>query len=156
MPEPTYRQIPQSDIPIAQELRAKMIREMGGGHNDPDVAHPTWRQHYDDFYRSRMAHDGAALFLAEVEEKPVGVAAVYLMVNHRSEIFGFQSAYISNVWVEPAWRRRGIASKLTRMAVEWARQKGCEVVRLRSSKMGRPVYAGLGFVTTDEMEFRLS
>lgn len=155
MPEPIYRQIPQSDIPIAQELRALMIREMDSG-KDPDASHPTWRQRYTEFYSTRMAQERAALFLAEVDEEPIGVTAVYLMANHRSEIFGFQSAYISNVWVTPGWRRRGIASKLTKMAVDWARERGCEVVRLRSSKMGRPVYAGLGFVTTDEMEFRLS
>jgi ribosomal protein S18 acetylase RimI-like enzyme len=154
MPEPTYREIPQSDIPIAQELRAMMIREMGG--KDPDAIHPTWRQRYLEFYSTRMAQQRAALFLAEVDSKAIGVTAVYMMINHRSEIFGFQSAYVSNVWVAPEWRRRGIASKLTRMAVEWARQKGCEVIRLRSSKMGRPVYAGLGFVATDEMEFPLS
>jgi ribosomal protein S18 acetylase RimI-like enzyme len=154
MPEPTYREIPQSDIPIAQELRALMIREMDD--RDPDALHPTWRQRYLEFYSTRMAQGRAALFLAESDAKPIGVAAVYLMTNHRSEIFGFQSAYVSNVWVEPECRRRGIASKLTSMAVEWAKQKGCEVIRLRSSKMGRSVYAGLGFVTTDEMEFRLS
>jgi len=156
MHEPTYRELTQSEIAIAQELRALMIREMGGGTNDPDIAHPMWRQYYDEFYRSRMAQDRAALFLAEVDERPIGVAAVYMLTNHRSEIFGFLSAYVSNVWVEPQWRRRGIASRLTRMAVEWARQHGCEVIRLRSSKMGRPVYAGLGFVESDEMELRLS
>jgi GNAT superfamily N-acetyltransferase len=154
MPEPTYRELAQSDIPIAQELRALMIREMDGG-RDPDVIQPGWRDRYTEFYSSRMVHDRAALFLAEHDAKPIGVAAVYLMVNHRSEIFGFQSAYVSNVWVEPEWRRRGIASKLMGMTVDWAKNKGCEVVRLRSSKMGRAVYAGLGFVASDEMEFRL-
>jgi len=153
MDEPTYRELTQSEIPIAQELRALMIREMD---RDPDPVHPTWRQNYTDFYRSRMSTGKAALFLAEAESRPVGVAAVYMLTNHRSEIFGFLSAYVSNVWVEPQWRRRGIASQLTRMAVEWARQHGCEVIRLRSSKMGRPVYAGLGFVASDEMELRLS
>jgi len=154
MPEPTYRELLESDIPIARELRALMIREMD--HWDPDITHPAWRQNYSDFYSSRMAKGKAALFLAEADSRPIGVAAIYMMTNHRSEIFGFHSAYVSNVWVEPQWRRRGIASTLMRMAVEWAKQHGCEVVRLRSSKMGRAVYAGLGFVTSDEMEFRLS
>src|ERR1700686_362653 len=108
MPEPTYREIPQSDIPIGQELRARMIREMNG--RDPDSHPPTWRQRYLEFYSTRMAQQRAALFLAEVEGKPIGVTAVYMMANHRSEIFGFQSAYVSNVWVEPEWRRKGIAS----------------------------------------------
>ena len=130
-----------------------MIREMADA--DPDTKHPTWRQRYLDFYSTRLAEGRAALFLAEIEAKPVGVTAIYLLANHRSEIFGFQSAYVSNVWVEPQNRRKGIASKLMQMAVAWAKGKGCEVVRLRTSEMGRPVYASLGFVATDEMELRL-
>jgi GNAT superfamily N-acetyltransferase len=154
MPEPTYRKISVPDLPIAQNLRAAMIREMSGA--DPDESHPTWRQRYLEFYTHLIALDRAALFLAEEGTKPIGVTAVYLLANHRSEIFGHQSAYVSNVWVDPGHRRRGIASRLTSMAVEWAKQKGCEVVRLRSSAMGRPVYASLGFGPTEEMELRLA
>ena len=73
----------------------------------------------------------------------------------KSDIFARQSAYVSNVWVEPAHRRKGIAAALTRMTIDWARSKGCEVVRLRSSQMGRPVYASLGFEPSDEMELRM-
>jgi GNAT superfamily N-acetyltransferase len=102
-----------------------------------------------------MERDHAALFVAEADGRPIGVAAVYLLKNHRSDIFARQSAYVSNVWVEPAHRRQGIATALTRDAIDWARAKGCEVVRLRSSQMGRPVYASLGFTPSDEMELRL-
>lgn len=154
MPDPSYRAITSADLPIAQRLRAAMIREMNG--SDPDATHPDWCSRYIDFYARQIAQDRAALFLAEEDARAIGVTAVYLLRNHRSEIFGYQSAYISNVWVAPACRRRGVASKLTQMAVEWAKGKGCEVVRLRSSDMGRPVYASLGFVTTDEMEMRLT
>lgn len=141
------------DLPVAQDLRAAMIRELNG--TDPDATHPAWRRRYDEFYSRQLAADRAALFLAESDAQPIGMCAVYLLRNHRSEIFGFQSAYVSNVWVEPAHRRTGIASTLTRMAIAWAKEKGCEVIRLRSSTMGRPLYAALGFLTSDEMELRL-
>jgi GNAT superfamily N-acetyltransferase len=152
--EVRYRELTIAELPIAQDLRAAMIRELSG--TDPDTKHPTWRRRYLDFYKTRAVEGRAAVFLAEIDETPVGVTAVYLLANHRSEIFGFQSAYVSNVWVDPQHRRKGIASNLMGMAVTWAKEKGCEVVRLRTSDMGRPVYASLGFVTTDEMELRLS
>ena len=142
-----------ADIPVAEEMRAEMIRELNG--EDPDETHPGWREKYQRFYADQLARDEAAMFLAERDGRPVGVALVYLLHNHRSGIFGYQSAYVSNVWVRPDHRRRGIASELTRMTVAWSKDKGCEVVRLRSSAMGRPVYAALGFTPTDEMEFRL-
>lgn len=153
MTDVSYRPAAESDIPVAQEMRAAMIRELND--EDPDDTHPGWRERYQQFYSEQMAGGDAALFLAEAAGQPVGVAAVYLLRNHRSGIFGYQSAYVSNVWVRPEHRRKGIASELTRMAVAWSRAKGCEVVRLRSSQMGRPVYAALGFRPSDEMELRL-
>ena len=81
---------------------------------------------------------------------------MYKLPTHRSRITLRDSAYICNVWVDPAWRRRGIARALTLAAVDWAKANGCEVVRLRTSKMGRPVYEGIGFVRTDELELRLA
>ena len=152
--QPTYREIEARDLPIAQDMRATMIRELNGA--DPDQTRPQWRRRYVEFYAPKMERGRAALFIADIDKRPVGVAAVYLLANHRSEIFGYQSGYISNVWVEPKHRKKGIASRLTQMAVDWARAKGCEVVRLRSSPMGRSVYAALGFQSTDEMEIRFA
>ena len=85
----------------------------------------------------------------------MGSAAVYFMPTHRAQITLQRSAYISSVYVDPAWRRRGLARALTQAAIEWAKANGCEVVRLRTSKMGLPVYEGLGFKRTDELELRL-
>jgi len=149
----TYRRMTAAEIPIARDMRAEMIRELNG--TDPDVTHPGWRERYQTFYADQLADDEAALFVAERDGVPVGVAAVYLLKNHRSRIFEYQSAYVSNVWVHPVHRRRGVASALTRMTVAWSKEKQCEVVRLRSSSMGRPVYEALGFAATDEMELRL-
>lgn len=149
----TLRPLGVSEIGIARDMRHAMIGELDG--RDADELYPGWRERYIEFYRSRMESDQAALFIAESDGCPVGVAAVYLLKNHRSDIFARQSAYVSNVWVEPAHRRKGIAAALTRKAIEWARDKGCEVVRLRSSQMGRPVYASIGFTPTDELELRL-
>ena len=147
------RQLTAAEIDIAKDMRRRMILELDG--RDADEAFPGWRERYVDFYSSRMAQGHAALFVAEADGRPIGVAAVYLLKNHRSVIFARPSAYVSNVWVDPAARRKGIASALTRMTIDWARGKGCEVVRLRTSRMGRPVYSSIGFTPSDEMELRL-
>lgn len=149
----TIRPLTDDEIGIAEDMRHTMIRELDG--RDADAFYPGWRERYVEFYRSRMERGHAALFVAEKDGLPVGVAAVYLLKNHRSVIFARNSAYISNVWVRPEHRRKGIAAALTRATIDWARSKGCEVVRLRSSRMGRPVYSGIGFTPSDEMELRL-
>jgi GNAT superfamily N-acetyltransferase len=93
--------------------------------------------------------------VAERDGALCGLASVYKLVNHRSEIFKQSSAYISNVYVDPQLRRQGLATALTQMCIDWARSNGCIVARLRTSKMGRHVYAAMGFVQSDEMELPL-
>jgi GNAT superfamily N-acetyltransferase len=149
----TIRPLTTAEIGIARDMRHKMIGELDGF--DPDERYPGWRGRFLEFYTLKLEDGRAALFVAETDGRPVGVAAVYLLKNHRSDIFARQSAYVSNVWVEPASRRKGIAAALTRKTIEWARSKGCEVVRLRSSQMGRPLYSAIGFTPSDEMELRL-
>jgi ribosomal protein S18 acetylase RimI-like enzyme len=60
-------------------------------------------------------------------------------------------AYLLNVYVDPAFRRRGLASKLLEMAVADARRRGIKVVSLHASKFGKPLYALNGFAPTNEM-----
>src|SRR4029077_13042017 len=101
MPEPAipeYRQLAIAEIGVARAMRAAMVRELDG--RDPDDDYPTWRDRYEEFYAPKMAEDRAALFVAELSGRAVGVAAVYLLRNHRSDIFARQSAYVSNVWVD--------------------------------------------------------
>lgn len=60
-------------------------------------------------------------------------------------------AYLLNVYVEPAFRKRGLARNLLEMAVNDALRRGIKVVSLHASKFGRPLYALNGFAPTNEM-----
>jgi GNAT superfamily N-acetyltransferase len=150
-----YREAQLTEIPTAVELRARMMEELSSSGRSPDVAYPGWRDRFVEFFRSRMAAGNAALFFAEREGRTIGMAAVYKLVNHRSEIMLQSSAYITSVYVEPAWRKRGLAAQLVRMTIAWAKANDCAVARLRTSEQGRSVYTGVGFAPSDEMEFPL-
>jgi GNAT superfamily N-acetyltransferase len=149
----TYREISIDDYPAAIELRAAMVRELSL--YEPDSTHPGWRDRYQTFYRSRADRGDAALFFAENQGSAIGMSAVYMASTHRTEIFLQRQAYVSNVYVRPAWRRRGIARRLTGLTIEWARMKKCQIIRLRPSDVGRPVYEALGFKQSEEMELPL-
>ncbi len=149
----SYRHVAERDWPAVLTLRRQMVREIDD--LDVDERYPGWGQRFERFYQERLTADQAAFFLAERGADPIGMGAVYALVNHRSEIFLQSSAYVSNVYVVPPLRRRGIALNLTRLAVTWARSRGCVVVRLRSSRMGRPLYVKAGFGPTEEMELHL-
>lgn len=56
-----------------------------------------------------------------------------------------QWAYVGQVWVDPAYRRMGIARTMMTEAIAWARHALMERIVLNPSEMSRPLYAGLGF-----------
>lgn len=68
---------------------------------------------------------------------------------------GNRRANVLNVYVQPEFRRRGLARRLTQTAIDWCRQAGLGVVILHASAAGRPVYEALGFTPTNEMRLVL-
>ncbi len=67
-----------------------------------------------------------------------------------------REGYILNVYVAPAYRRRGIAGALIAAAVSEARQGGLGRVRLHTTTAARGVYRSHGFMPRhDEMELVL-
>jgi GNAT superfamily N-acetyltransferase len=60
---------------------------------------------------------------------------------------------VVNVYTEPPWRRRGIARALMNTVLQWSTAQGFDRVVLHASETGRPLYASLGFVATNEMRW---
>ena len=62
-------------------------------------------------------------------------------------------AYIMNMYVRPAFRRRGIATRLLDLLVNDARRRGIRSIALEATTAGRPLYEKYGFVPMmNEME----
>ena len=58
---------------------------------------------------------------------------------------------ILNVYVDPPYRRRGIARHLIDTLIGWAPGAGIVRLVLHAAPDGRPLYDSLGFATTNEM-----
>lgn len=63
--------------------------------------------------------------------------------------------YIWGVYVEPSYRKQGIAKQLTNMAIAHLKAVGCTRVLLNASPGGKPVYERLGFSTSNTMQLDL-
>jgi GNAT superfamily N-acetyltransferase len=135
------------------DMRRAMTLELDG--EDLDNTRPEWRTRFGRFVSELAAHNDVMFFVAELDDRLIGMGGVYKLRNHRSEIYGQASAYVTSVYVPPEHRRKGLARRITQAAVQWAREHDCVVVRLRASDSGRRVYETLGFTPTDEMELRL-
>lgn len=63
--------------------------------------------------------------------------------------------YIWGVYVEPPYRKRGIAKQLTSQAIAHLKSLNCTRVILHASPFGQPVYSSLGFSESNEMQLDL-
>lgn len=59
--------------------------------------------------------------------------------------------YVLNVYVEPEYRRRGIARKLMALADDAFTERGATYAVLHATAQGAPLYADLGWAGTSEM-----
>jgi GNAT superfamily N-acetyltransferase len=63
-------------------------------------------------------------------------------------------AIVLNVYVEPEWRRHGLGTLLMQQVIDWAQSEQLDRLVLHSSRQGRELYERLGFVPTNEMQYR--
>jgi predicted N-acetyltransferase YhbS len=82
------------------------------------------------------AHPETHPFVAEADGVVVGTGVVSL---------NGPVAWIGTIFVEPAWRRRGVGMELTRVTIETAEAAGCRTLVLVATDAGRPMYERLGF-----------
>ena len=82
------------------------------------------------------AHPETRPFVADADGGVVGTSV--LSVNGTV-------GWIGTVWVDPAWRRRGIGLDLTRATIDEAEAAGCRTLVLVATEAGRPLYERLGF-----------
>lgn len=72
---------------------------------------------------------------------------------HYLDPTGEQRGYVLNVWVEPKYRRRGLARMLMDECLAEARRRAIRVVALHASRKGEPLYEKLGYQSSKEMLF---
>ncbi|NJL62149.1 MAG: GNAT family N-acetyltransferase [Methylacidiphilales bacterium] len=101
------------------------------------------------FYKSFLAEISGAIVASISCQIYVGLYPTVIKSNYRH--FG----YIWGVYVEPQYRRQGIAKKLTNTAVEYLKTIGCTRVILNASPLGKPVYQNLGFLESNVMHLDL-
>jgi GNAT superfamily N-acetyltransferase len=110
---------------------------------------------FEPWVRERIG-DGRYLGWIAEENLRVAGSAGLLIVDWPPHPFhpdAHQRGYLLNVFVEPEFRKRGLAHELVQKCLAEAHARSIRVVTLHSSDAGRPVYEKFGFHATSEMMF---
>jgi GNAT superfamily N-acetyltransferase len=97
-------------------------------------------------YRTRL--QGRASFAARVGERYVGLVGGLFQETDGA-------ALLISMWVAPSARGQGVGDALVKAVLKWAREIGCEQVRLWVTEGNEPaerLYARNGFVPTGEKQ----
>jgi ribosomal protein S18 acetylase RimI-like enzyme len=119
---------------------------------------PNWQLITLEFIAQARQTASYQAFVAEVGGQIVGSASCQLFAGLYPLLFVTsyrKYGYIWGVYVESAYRRQGLATTLTKMAVEHLKNLGCTRTILHASPAGTPVYTQLGFTASNEMRLDL-
>jgi GNAT superfamily N-acetyltransferase len=90
-----------------------------------------------------------------VEERGEVVAGIGLLVidwpPHPSHPSQDKRGYVLNVFVEPAYRKKGIARNLMELSERELAARGVAFAALHATRMGKPLYESMGWVASSEM-----
>jgi GNAT superfamily N-acetyltransferase len=74
----------------------------------------------------RLHSQQSQILIAQMADKPVGYV-IGSMTRPYTQHNSIQAiGLIEHCWVEPAWRRQGVATKLVRVIEDWFRQQGID------------------------------
>lgn len=143
------RRLELNDLQMICAHRETMFLEAGGVASELRVM----TEHFRPWLHKRLV-DGRYYGFALMDDgQPV--AAIGLMSidwpPHPSHPNLDQRGYVLNVFVEPAYRRRGLASALMNLAEAEFAQRGLSFAVLHATQAGQPVYEELGWSATTEM-----
>lgn len=150
------------DIPLLASHRAAMFRDMGrlAAERESALIRAT-----ADYLRAAVPRGEYLGWVAQSKDspsEPVGGAGVQLrpiLPRPGSAGDGIElgpEAIILNVYVEPAWRRRGVGEALMRSVLTALAGGKIRRIVLHASADGRRLYERLGFVPTNEMRLEPS
>jgi GNAT superfamily N-acetyltransferase len=153
------RHATSSDPAILADHRVAMFRDMGSAQPSIEL---TLRDAAAAEIRDAMEHGEYVAWLAHVAGEPeriVGGAAVQLRrLLPRPDVDGAcvligREGLVLNMYVEPDFRRRGVARRLMEAILAWAPKANVVRLVLHASDEGRPLYESLGFEATNEMRY---
>lgn len=144
------REATAADAELITAHRKAMFASMG---DVPEMVLDTMGRSFEAWVARMMAAGRYRGWVICNDRKAVASAGLLVMdwPPHPLDPTGERRGYLLNIFVEPLYRRRGLAHDLVEMCLSEARRRGIRVVTLHTSGAGRPLYESFGFRGSGEM-----
>ena len=105
---------------------------------------PEWRSVQAEAVRASCTSDERDVFVAVADGRPVGFAAVALNAFHE------RMGVVDMIAVDPAYQRRGVASRLMDHSTQYMRAQGMDIAAVETGgdaghRPARALYESLGY-----------
>jgi ribosomal protein S18 acetylase RimI-like enzyme len=139
-----------ADAALITAHREAMFLAMDRG---TEPVRATIRRNHEPWVARMIAADKYVGWITSDGDRPVASAGMLILdwpptVMDPDEV---HRGYLLNVFVEPEYRRRGLARALVEQCLAEARRRRIGVVALHASDEARPLYESLSFTATSEM-----
>lgn len=151
--EITYRVATVADVETLAHLRWQMETERHPEHQATEADYAAYLAAARQDIHTEIERGAHIPFLAEADGEVVACAILiwWTMLPSLTELHR-KRGYVSSVYCDPAWRRRGIARRLMEQLLARAQEMGMQRLILWASEMGRPLYLDLGFEPSRALE----
>jgi GNAT superfamily N-acetyltransferase len=108
---------------------------------------------YRDWLAGALATDQYLGWFAEDDSEMLGSIGLWLIPwpHHPNHPGSAIRGYVTNMWVDPAHRRKGVGRQLLEAATAEAKARGATYVSLHATDAGRKLYTAMGWQPSDEM-----
>ena len=146
------RALPE-DLPIIVDYRINMFQTFVKDDYDWDEV----KAYEINYFAKKMDQGLFAAWVAETAAKKIIACAGVTFYELAPKPWNLASkyAFISSMYTEPEWRRKGIGGNLLEEALAYSRSKGITYATLHASKSGKSLYQSFGFNDTNEMRMKL-
>lgn len=125
------------------DMRITLFRELGEVSETEDITQLrlSTAQYFLD-----NAEQNLLCWAIEVDNKIVSIASLNLFtrIPYRDNLSG-REGYILNIYTLPNYRKRGLAGKLVKIIIDYAKENEIKRLWLNSSEQGKSLYINHGF-----------
>ena len=147
-----FRRLDINDINEIIDLRLKQLKDEGA------VETFDLKPNLVKFYTEQLKGNGFAIFGCINNNKIIATSSLsFVFKPPYYNCPNGKIGLLSSMYVDPSYRRQGLATKMLDLVVDYAKCSDCSLIHITASKMGELLYTKYGFIKKNNfMEYKIN